>query len=131
MLTHLKNTCKKYPCKFGKSQSKLSFEVKKEGQTLVGEGSIGNLVIAKYNAMKIRLAIAKMIIKDELPFRFVEGEGFWDFVRIVVPRFLIPSCCTVMNYCVKLFMSEKEKLREMFMTTGARVCLTTVTWTSV
>jgi hypothetical protein len=33
-------------------------------------------VIAKYNAQKIRLAISKMIIVDELPFKFVEGDGF-------------------------------------------------------
>jgi hypothetical protein len=75
ILTHLRNTCKKYPNKFDKSdksQSKLSFEVKREGQMAVGEGSIGNLVIVKYNATKIRVAISKMIIVDELPFRFVK-----------------------------------------------------------
>ena len=38
--------------------------------------SVGNLVIMKYNATKIKEAIAKMITKDELPFRFGEGEGF-------------------------------------------------------
>jgi hypothetical protein len=32
MLTHLKSTCKKYPGKFDKSQSKLSFKAKKEGK---------------------------------------------------------------------------------------------------
>jgi hypothetical protein len=36
-----------------------------------------------------------------------------------------------MKDCVKLFMSKKEKLKAMFMTTGAQVCLTTNTWTSV
>jgi hypothetical protein len=76
MQTHLKNTYKKYLGKFDKSQSKLSFEVKNEGQMSMGEGCVGNMVIAKYNATKIRLAIAKMIIKDKFPFRFVEGEGF-------------------------------------------------------
>ncbi|XP_059451427.1 zinc finger BED domain-containing protein RICESLEEPER 2-like [Corylus avellana] len=131
MLTHLKNTCKKYSSKFDKSQSKLSFEVKREGQMAMGEGTVGNLVITKYNAGKIREAIAKMIIKDELPFRFVEGEGFRDFMNIVEPRFSIPSRYTVMKDCIKLFLSEKEKLRAMFMTTGVRVCLTTDTWTSV
>jgi len=45
----------------------------------MGEGSIGNLVIAKYNVQKIREALAKMVIVDELPFKFVEGEGFHDF----------------------------------------------------
>jgi hypothetical protein len=52
MLTHLKSTCKKYSGKFDKSQSKLSFEVK-EGGMSVGEGCVGNMVIAKYNATKI------------------------------------------------------------------------------
>jgi hypothetical protein len=131
MLTHLKNTCKKYPGKFDMSQSKLSFEVKKEGKMSVGERCVGNMMIAKYNATKIMLAIAKMIIKDELPFRFVEGEGLQDFMKTIEPRFQIPSRYTVIKDCVKLFMFEKEKLRAMFMTTGARVCLTTDTWTSM
>jgi hypothetical protein len=36
----------------------------------VEEGSVGNLMITKYNATKIREAIAKMITKDELPFLY-------------------------------------------------------------
>jgi hypothetical protein len=52
-------------------------------------------------------------------------------VRIVEPRFLIPSRYIVINDCVKLFMSENENLKAMFMTTDARVCLTTNMWTSV
>jgi hypothetical protein len=132
MLNHIRSTCKRYPGRHGKldkSQSKLSFDAKREGQG--GEGSVGNLVIAKYNGQKIRTAIAKMIIVDELPFKFVDGEGFQDFMKTVEPRFSIPSRFTVMKDCYKLFLSEKEKLRAMFITTGARVCLTTDTWTSV
>ncbi|XP_059431483.1 zinc finger BED domain-containing protein RICESLEEPER 2-like [Corylus avellana] len=131
MLGHLRNTCKKYPDRFDKddkSQSKLSFEGKREGQMAVGEGSVGKLVITKYNAAKIREAIAQMIIKDELPFSFVEGEGFWDFMNIVEPRFSIYSRNTVMKDCVKLFLSEKEKFRAMFMTTGVRILLCMLEW---
>jgi hypothetical protein len=73
----------------------------------VGEGSCGNLVIAKYNASKINAAISKMIIVEELPFRFVEGEGFKDFMKTIEPRFSIPSHFTMMRDCVRLFMSEK------------------------
>ena len=134
VLLHLMNTCKKNPGRFDKDdklQSKLSFEVKREGQMAVGEESVGNLVITKYNATKIREAIAKMITKDELPFRFVEGEGFQEFMHTVEPRFLIPSRYIVMKDCAKLFKFEKEKLRVMFMTTGVQVCLTTDTWTLV
>jgi len=72
-----------------------------------------------------------MIIVDELPFRFVEGEGFQDFMKTVKPRFSIPYCYTVMRDSVRLFMSEKEKLRAMFLTTDVRFCLTTDSWTSV
>ena len=97
----------------------------------VGDGCVGNMVIAKYNATKIRLAIAKLIIKAELPFRFVETEGFQEFMNTIEPRFQVHSRYTMMKDCVKLYMSEKEKLRAMFMTIGARVCLTTDSWTSV
>jgi hypothetical protein len=38
----------------------LSFDAKKEGQA--EEGSVSNLVIAKYNVNKIRVALDKMII---------------------------------------------------------------------
>ena len=68
---------------------------------------------------------------DELPFRFVDGEGFQEFMNTVEPRFKIPSHVTMMKDCVSLYMAEKEKLRAMFMKSNARVCLTTDTWTSV
>jgi hypothetical protein len=132
MLSHIRNSCKKYPGRFGKldkSQSTLSFDAKKEGQ--VGEGSVGNLVIAKYNIQKIREALAKMVIVNELPFKFVEGEGFHDFMKTVESRFKIHFRYTVMKDCMKIFISEKEKLREMFLTAGVQVYLTTDTWTSV
>jgi hypothetical protein len=52
-------------------------------------------------------------------------------MNTIEPRFQVPSCYIMMKDCVKLFMSKKEKLRAMFMTTVARVCLTTNTWTSM
>jgi hypothetical protein len=57
MLMHLKNACKKYPSRFDKgdkSQSKLSFEAKREKQMTMRDKSVGNLVITKYNATKIK-----------------------------------------------------------------------------
>jgi hypothetical protein len=131
MLSHIINSWKKYPDRFDKldkSQSMLSFDAKKEGQ--VGDGSVGNLVIAKYNVQKIREALAKMVIVDELHFKFVEGEGFHDFIKTVESMFKIHSHYIVMKDCMKIFISEKEKLRVMFLITGARVCLATDTWTS-
>ena len=72
-----------------------------------------------------------MIIVDELPFRFVEREGFRELMRTVEPRFRIPSRTTVMRDCLQLYMMEKEKLKYMFVPSSQRVCLTTDTWTSI
>jgi hypothetical protein len=53
-------------------------------------------------------------------------------MNIVEPWFSIPSRYTVMRDCVKLLiMFENDKLRAMFLTTGAQVCLTTNSWTLV
>lgn len=110
MLSHLRVSCKKYLDRFGKlnkSQSKLSFDTKREGQ--VGEGYVGNLGIVKYNVRKIKLAMANMIIVNELPFRFVEGEGFQDFMKTVESKFSIFPHYTMMKDYFKLFISENQK----------------------
>ena len=55
-----------------------------------------------------------MIIRDEFPFRVVEGEGFKDYSRLLEPRFLIPSRITVWRDCMKLFMENKKLLKNHF-----------------
>ena len=74
------------------------------------------------------MALARIIIADELPFRFVEHGGFIDFMAEVEPRFEIPSRVTIVRECLKLYMREKDNLRKVLMS-GQRVCLTTNTWT--
>ena len=37
-----------------------------------------------FNKEACRMALVKMIIKDELPCRFVEAEGFWSSWKLVV-----------------------------------------------
>lgn len=76
------------------------------------------------------MALARMIIVDELPFRFVEHGGFIDFTAEVEPRFEVPSRVTVARDCLRLYIREKESLRKVLMA-GQRVCLTTDTWTSI
>ena len=41
-----------------------------------GESGSNVLVVANYNEEKIRLALARMIIIDELSFKFMERQGF-------------------------------------------------------
>ena len=76
------------------------------------------------------MALGRMIIVDELPFRFVEHSGFIDFMAEVEPRFEVLSQVTVTRDCLRLYIREKESLRNVLMA-GQRVCLTTDTWTSI
>ena len=83
------------------------------------------LVVANYSEEMIRLALARMIIIDELPFKFVEWQGFQEFMKIVEPWFPIPHRTTIARACVKIYSSEVDILRRAFV--GQRVCVTTNT----
>ncbi|KAL1175392.1 hypothetical protein V6Z11_A04G086400 [Gossypium hirsutum] len=72
-----------------------------------------------------------MIIRDELPFKFVEGEGFKFFISIACPRFHLPSCWTIRKGCLDLFNSMKNTLKQSFQKETSRICLTTDTWMSL
>ena len=91
-------------------QKTISFYTKKE----VGDGDgakIGNLKVVKYNPESFRKTLASMIIRDELPLKAVEGEGFKDYSRLLEPRFVIPSHITVWRDCMKFFMENKKLLK--------------------
>ncbi|KAG6631959.1 hypothetical protein CIPAW_13G125100 [Carya illinoinensis] len=116
--------CKKGPFKnTDKSQTTLGWKM--EG----GSGG-GGLVPISFSVEACRQALTEMIIVDELPFRFVEGEGFRKFMLVVCPKWVgIPSRWTIAKDCFNLFISEKIKLKSALR--GQRISLTTDTWTSV
>ena len=60
------------------------------------------------------MALAMMIIIDELPFKFVERQGFQEFMEIVEPRFPIPHRTTITRACMKIYSSEVDILRRAF-----------------
>ena len=77
-----------------------------------------------------RKVLSKLVIKNELPFRFVETEGFIEFLQVIQPKWLkIPSRITVARDILSHYESEKKMLKSMLK--GQRFCLTTDTWTSV
>ncbi|XP_022874249.1 zinc finger BED domain-containing protein RICESLEEPER 4-like [Olea europaea var. sylvestris] len=122
---HLTNQCKKYPGRLvDKKQKILSFETKKEG-------SGSNLVAVGQSKEECRVACAKMVVLDELPFRFVEGRGFRFFCSVACPQFRAPSRRTLMRDIYQLYLDEKLKLRDIFSFHRQRVSLTTDTWTSI
>ena len=116
MQNHLPS-CPKNPHKRGpldKYQTTLAGEVSSEG---FGESdnSLRNLVTHKYSEEAVRMALAEMVILDELPFRIVEGQGFKKMVWLLEPRFKVSCRVTVARDCMKLFASEKVKLKKLFL----------------
>ena len=72
-----------------------------------------------------------MIVVDELPFKFVEGEGFRHLMGKACPMFKMPSRFTVNRDCFDLYVNEKMKLKAFFKSHSQRVSLTTDCWTSI
>ncbi|CAN1792689.1 Zinc finger BED domain-containing protein DAYSLEEPER [Linum perenne] len=86
----------------------------------------------RFSQVAIRLALAEMIIVDELPFSFVAHRGFQRFMFVCCPEFDIPSRRAIREDCFKLFIAERQKLKDYLKTACAgRVSITTDTWTSV
>lgn len=72
-----------------------------------------------------------MIVVDELPFMFVEREGFRRFIQLCEPRFKIPSRHTVARGSIQLYMDERKKLASVLQKHTQRISFTTDTWTSL
>ena len=83
-------------------QTQISFKPSMEGDYALG--------VWKFDAQIARKALAKMIVLDELPFKFVDGEGFKEFIATVCPKFHIPSRWTVARDCYELFLDRKNEL---------------------
>jgi hypothetical protein len=127
---HVRN-CKKNPKNKNndKRQPTIAYHYKKAA--VEGENDTKEIEVHQFSIKKIRLALAKMIIVDELPFRFVKHEGFNYYMNVVEPRFPIPSRVTVTKDCMKLYLNERKKLKDVLSKKGQKVCLTTDTWTFV
>lgn len=124
------NRCKKAPFNLDRKQSILDFESRTKVNT---DGSVETVNVPKlwrFNHDEIRKALAKMLIIDELPFAFVEHEGFRMFCKVAIPDFVPPSRTTITRDCHGLFIEQRKKLKSFFQNLSSRVCLTTDTWTS-
>ncbi|KAL5539519.1 hypothetical protein UlMin_045198 [Ulmus minor] len=118
MWGHLNNQCLKYPLRvLDKKQKLLSFEATNELS--------GHLKAVIFNQSECRDALCRMVVIDELPFRFVGGLGFRSFCVVVQPRFVIPSRMTIARDVLHLYNGEMRKLKKELTMVGQRVCLTT------
>ncbi|KAL4282107.1 hypothetical protein GQ457_03G007700 [Hibiscus cannabinus] len=122
--------CKKAPFNVDTKQTILDFESKTKCNA---DGTIETFSVPKlwhFDQDEIRKALARMVVVDELPFSFVEREGFRHFCKIAVPSFVPLSRATITRDCYTLFIEKRKKLKNYFSNLSSRVCLTTDTWTS-
>ncbi|WOL13556.1 zinc finger BED domain-containing protein RICESLEEPER 1-like [Canna indica] len=122
------NRCKKYHANVEKSQRTLTFKPLASGNF---GGTTHALASWKFDQEECRGCLAKMIITDEIPFRFVKHEGLHQFCRAMQPLFVMPSHFTVARYCYELYKQEKLNFMKYLKKLSLRVCLTTDVWTSI
>lgn len=91
----------------------------------------GKLVAWSYDEDVCRLALARMVVRDELPFSFVDGPGFKNFISQVQPQFKKFSRRILARDIWELYESERITIKNILATYGQRVSLTTDTWTSI
>ena len=106
LLAHVPN-CPKNPNRedLVKGKKILGFEPKKDGK----EGF--QHVSTTFTIEASRKALSKMIIIDELPFRYVEGYGFKKYaitLQLKIHLKDIPSCQIVARDVIGIYNSERE-----------------------
>jgi hypothetical protein len=123
---HFLHQCKKIP-KSVLDPTRTTLSLQEGGNAT----SNNTLVGIHFDVELCRHALARMIIVDELPFSFVENEGFHYFMSVTQPRLPLPGRISIARDCLSLYMSEKHKFRDLFTKTNQSVYLTTDTWTSL
>ena len=83
------------------------------------------------NPHEARESIAKIIIIDELPFRFVENVGFRQMMYVCCPALNMSSRITNARDIYHLYVDGRVKWKEYLVHACQRVCVTTDTWTSL
>lgn len=80
-----------------------------------GEGcsNSNKLVYWSFNQERSRIDFVKMIISDELSFRFIEGKRFHHFMSVTKPEFKLASRNTVVEECFSIYMQEMKELEDV------------------
>ncbi|KAJ4768973.1 Zinc finger BED domain-containing protein DAYSLEEPER [Rhynchospora pubera] len=104
MRNHIDKKCKKFPRNKPEALQKL-LQAKSERDVLVAW---------RFDQMKCRKGLAKMVIAHEYPFNCVNHHFFRDFLNELQPAFNIPSRTTLRADCMKIYEEEQVNLYEMF-----------------
>ncbi|XP_050222151.1 zinc finger BED domain-containing protein RICESLEEPER 2-like [Mercurialis annua] len=117
-LQHHITVCLKLPARLEARQKLLNLQPLKNET----ENNVGCLTTWKFDQKAIRKAISYMIVVDELPFKFVEREGFKHLLSIACPRFKMPSRFTVSRDCYDLYLDEKKKIQKFLHKKNINFC---------
>ncbi|XP_040374717.1 zinc finger BED domain-containing protein DAYSLEEPER-like [Rosa chinensis] len=121
MIRLINKSCKYYPGRRA---------IDKNQKVLAGDKSKGNsMKMVAFNPLEVMKACVEMVVVDELPFSFVEKQGFRHFCHVAMPMFKVPCRKTLVKNFLTLYDKTKKKLKTDL--AHYRVCLTTDTWTSV
>ena len=75
--------------------------------------------------------LAKAIVKHNLPFTFVEYEGIRKIFTYLNPDVKHISRNTTKADIIKIYMKEKDYIKNKLKITFGRICLTLDLWTSI
>lgn len=122
-----------HPAEFEKTSKKITSEIEQEN-TGNGENStnIESTPSLSHKAKQITEAIARMMILDFQPFSLVEDAGFKRLMRVVEPRYQLPSrkyfSTTVLP---KLYQDTIDQIQFKIKTQGSYFSCTTDLWESL
>jgi hypothetical protein len=102
------------------------------GQMLLSR-SQGSLSVnnSKFCPKKFRELLVALVIKHDLPFRFVKYDGWRDMIKYLHPDAPLISRNTLKADLKNLHMREKQKVKVMLNGCPGRICLTSDLWTSL
>ena len=94
-------------------------------------GSDCTLLVISFNVEHCRKMLAKMIIVDELAFRFVEREGFHAFCDALQPKFFLFHFVLQWLKIALNYIQVRKKLKSVLPKMSRKICLTTNMWESL
>ena len=89
--------------------------------------SQASITTHKFEKEKVKELIARLVIVEEKPFRFVESKSFNELCRYLNPKVEKMSRMTVKRECMKMYEVEKAKLKEVLKSVS-RISLTSDLW---
>lgn len=119
---HIQVRCSKKNAKVDVRQQLLNYNRKLDGTTRVENHLFSQDVSRK--------ELANMVIMHEYPLSIVDHIGFQRYSSSLNPNFKLISRNTLRSDIMKMFASEKARLRKIFEDNAGRIAITTDMWTA-